>query len=148
MDNASFHRKKQLFKIADKYGVLFLPPYNTDYDLIEKSWANFYAGRFWCGCYEMASEQSRTWNRRGCISRLPRNSHAQYALAKMIIETGDTEKIAKAVSWLEKSADSGNQFAQYSLGKLYCSREHMEKDIPKAIKLLSFTTIQTGHNMI
>gem|GEM_PF-5658338 len=60
------------------------------------------------------------------------NPHAQYALAKMIIETGG----------------SGNQFAQYSLGKLYCSREHMEKDIPKAIKLLSFTTIQTGHNMI
>ena len=43
MDNASFHRKNQLFKIAARYGVwlLFLPPYSPDYNPIEKSWANF-----------------------------------------------------------------------------------------------------------
>jgi transposase len=42
MDNASFHRKRQLNEIADKYGVflLFLPPYSPDYNPIEKSWAN------------------------------------------------------------------------------------------------------------
>jgi transposase len=43
LDNASFHRKKHLFKIAQRYRVnlLFLPPYSPDYNPIEKSWANF-----------------------------------------------------------------------------------------------------------
>jgi putative transposase len=41
MDNASFHRKKELRKIArGKVRLLFLPPYSPDYSLIEKSWAN------------------------------------------------------------------------------------------------------------
>jgi len=70
------------------------------------------------------------------------NPHAQFALAKMIIETGDTEKIAEAVSWLEKSADGGNQFAQYSLGKFYRDGEHMEKNIPKAVALFTLAAEQ------
>ena len=42
MDNASFHRKKHLAKIAAKYGVylLFLPAYSPDMNNIEPSWAN------------------------------------------------------------------------------------------------------------
>jgi transposase len=42
MDNASFHKKDQLYKIAAKHNVflLFLPPYSPDYNPIEKSWAN------------------------------------------------------------------------------------------------------------
>jgi transposase len=42
MDNASFHPKKELKKIADRYGVhlLFLPAYSPDYNPIEKFWAN------------------------------------------------------------------------------------------------------------
>lgn len=42
MDNASFHPKKELKKIADRYGVklLFLPAYSPDFNLIEKFWAN------------------------------------------------------------------------------------------------------------
>jgi transposase len=42
MDNARFHRKLKLQKIADRYGVflLFLPPYSPDFNPIEKSWAN------------------------------------------------------------------------------------------------------------
>ena len=41
MDNATFHRKKELRKIArGKVRLLFLPPYSPDYNLIEKSWAN------------------------------------------------------------------------------------------------------------
>jgi len=45
MDNASFHRKNFLRKIADRYDVivLFLPPYSPDYNPIEKSWANLKA---------------------------------------------------------------------------------------------------------
>jgi transposase len=41
MDNASFHRKKQLRKLArGKARLLFLPPYSPDYNPIEQSWAN------------------------------------------------------------------------------------------------------------
>ena len=42
MDNASFHPKKELRKIADRYGVklLFLPPYSPDFNPIENLWAN------------------------------------------------------------------------------------------------------------
>jgi len=42
MDNASFHRKKQLYEIAAVHDVhiLFLPPYSPDFNKIEKSWAN------------------------------------------------------------------------------------------------------------
>ena len=41
MDNAAFHRKKELRRIArGKVRLLFLPPYSPDYNLIEKSWAN------------------------------------------------------------------------------------------------------------
>jgi transposase len=41
MDNASFHRKTKLRKLArGKARLLFLPPYSPDYNPIEKSWAN------------------------------------------------------------------------------------------------------------
>jgi hypothetical protein len=41
MDNAKFHRKEILRKMArGKVGLLFLPPYSPDYNPIEKSWAN------------------------------------------------------------------------------------------------------------
>jgi len=41
MDNAKFHRKEKLRKMArGKVRLLFLPPYSPDYNPIEKSWAN------------------------------------------------------------------------------------------------------------
>jgi transposase len=41
MDNASFHRKARLRKLArGTVRLLFLPPYSPDYNPIEKSWAN------------------------------------------------------------------------------------------------------------
>jgi len=41
MDNAGFHRKKELRKIAGgKVRLLFLPPYSPDCNPIEKTWAN------------------------------------------------------------------------------------------------------------
>jgi transposase len=42
MDNASFHRKKILKKMAEEAGckVLFLPPYSPDFNPMEKVWAN------------------------------------------------------------------------------------------------------------
>jgi len=42
LDNATFHRKKTLKKLAElaDCSVLFLPPYSPDLNLIEKLWAN------------------------------------------------------------------------------------------------------------
>jgi len=41
MDNASFHGKKALRKLArGRVRLLFLPPYSPDFNKIEKSWAN------------------------------------------------------------------------------------------------------------
>jgi len=41
MDNAGFHRKKELRKLArGKVRLLFLPPYSPDYNPIERTWAN------------------------------------------------------------------------------------------------------------
>ena len=42
MDNASFHRKKQLYGIARKNNItlIFLPPYSPELNPIEKVWAN------------------------------------------------------------------------------------------------------------
>jgi transposase len=42
MDNASFHKKKDLNRIAESYGcrIIWLPPYSPDKNPIENSWAN------------------------------------------------------------------------------------------------------------
>ena len=42
LDNATFHRKSELYKIAAECGYLlvFLPPYSPDKNPIEHSWAN------------------------------------------------------------------------------------------------------------
>lgn len=42
LDNASFHKKSEVYRIAASYGcrVIFLPPYSPDKNKIEKSWAN------------------------------------------------------------------------------------------------------------
>lgn len=43
LDNASWPRKKHLYSLAEKHGILllFLPKYSPDFNRIEKSWANF-----------------------------------------------------------------------------------------------------------
>lgn len=42
MDNAAFHKKKDIREISNKYGhnVLFLPPYSPDFNPIEQDFAN------------------------------------------------------------------------------------------------------------
>lgn len=42
LDNASFHKKSEVHRIAASYGcrAIFLPPYSPDKNKIEKSWAN------------------------------------------------------------------------------------------------------------
>jgi len=51
LDNASFHRRKALRRLArGKARLLFLPPYSPDCNRIEKSWANM--KRFLRGCLD------------------------------------------------------------------------------------------------
>jgi len=40
MDNASFHKKKVLYKLAEKHSqtLISLPPYSLEYNPIEKTW--------------------------------------------------------------------------------------------------------------
>jgi transposase len=42
LDNAGFHKKAEVCRIAASYGcrAIFLPPYSPDKNKIEKSWAN------------------------------------------------------------------------------------------------------------
>ena len=44
--------------------------------------------------------------------------------------------ISKALEYLKRSANQGNQFAQYRLGKLYLMDEDVKKDIPTALQFL------------
>ena len=47
LDNARYHRKKELHKLArGKVRLLFLPPYSPDFNPIEQSWSNM--KRFLC----------------------------------------------------------------------------------------------------
>ena len=43
LDNASFHKDEELYKIIEKHGckLIYLPPYSPDLNPIEKFWANF-----------------------------------------------------------------------------------------------------------
>jgi transposase len=42
LDNASFHKKAEVYRVAASYGcrAIFLPPYSPDKNKIEKSWVN------------------------------------------------------------------------------------------------------------
>ena len=41
MDNAAFHKNKCIQKLLNRYGhrILWLPPYSSDLNPIEKNWA-------------------------------------------------------------------------------------------------------------
>ena len=49
-----------------------------------------------------------------------------------------------AIKWLKQSAAANNQYAQYSLGKLYLDGEKVEKDIRTAITYLKKSAAQNN----
>ena len=57
-----------------------------------------------------------------------------YALGKLCMEAGDP---AKALRWFQQSAELGNQFAQYRLGKLLLGGEGVTKDAAGAVRWLT-----------
>jgi TPR repeat protein len=71
------------------------------------------------------------------------NVHAQYALAKAVLETdSDAGRIAEAALWMQRAADSGSEQAQYALGKLYLIGEHVPKDVDRAVALFEQAAAQ------
>lgn len=59
-----------------------------------------------------------------------KSSLLYYGKAKVIIkeENPDEDDIKRAINFLEIASDSGNQFAQYMLGKLYLLGKYMSED--------------------
>ena len=72
------------------------------------------------------------------------NTFACYSLAKLILaeENLTSEDIKRAIEYLKQASESGNQFAQYSLGKVYLNGNFVEKDIYKAIELFKLSSEQ------
>lgn len=71
-----------------------------------------------------------------------KNLSAIYALGKLYLDTGENEKIAKAVSLLKNAADKGNGMAQYTLGKLYLQGKGTEQSTARASKYLLLSAEQ------
>lgn len=69
------------------------------------------------------------------------NVHAQYALGKLWLETGEGNT-AQAVRWITKAAETGNAAAQYTLGKLCLSGEVVERDAARAVELFTLSAGQ------
>ena len=69
------------------------------------------------------------------------NVHAQYALGKLWLETGEGNT-AQAVRWITKAAETGNAAAQYTLGKLCLFGEVVERDAARAVELFTLSAGQ------
>ena len=52
------------------------------------------------------------------------------------------EQTAQALEWLTKAAETGQDCAQYALGKIYRDGQGIEKDIQKAVNLFTLAAEQ------
>ena len=69
------------------------------------------------------------------------NPYAQYALAKLWLDTG-TGDLEQAIKWMKTAADNGNQHAQYRLGKVYLQGKYVIQDVKKAEVYFKMATEQ------
>ncbi len=67
-----------------------------------------------------------------CKAILMGNTDAIYSMGKLYLETD----IPRAISMFELSAEQGNHFAEYQLGKIYCYGHGVTQDIDLGIKWL------------
>lgn len=72
------------------------------------------------------------------------SSFVYYTKAKLLLrkENPDEEDIKRTVHFLEIASDSGNQYAQYMLGKLYLLGEHVSEDKETAKEYLTLSADQ------
>ena len=62
-----------------------------------------------------------------------------YALGKLLLPVGLS---TEAIRWLKYAADSGDQYAKYTLGKVYLAGENAEKDVDTAVEYLKASAEQ------
>lgn len=72
------------------------------------------------------------------------SSFVYYGKAKLILrkENPDEGDIKRAIDFLEIASDSGNQYAQYMLGKLYLLGKHVSKDKETAKRYFTLSAEQ------
>ena len=72
------------------------------------------------------------------------SSFVYYGKAKLILrkENPDEGNIKRAIDFLEIASDSGNQYAQYMLGKLYLLGKHVSKDKEMAKRYFALSADQ------
>ena len=109
-------------------------------EMLERSWEKnssasvaYQLGRVWRDGLGVPPDDEKAEMWFHCAAE---NGHsgALYALAKLLREQG---KIGEAIPWYEQSADGGNQFATYQLGKLYLTGEDVPKDVTRAMDYLT-----------
>ena len=76
-------------------------------------------------------EKAEKWFRRSAAIG---DAQPQYALGRFLQRQG---RMSEAASWYECACESGNQYAQYRLGKMCLLGDGVPKDIERAVQLLS-----------
>ena len=84
-------------------------------------------------------EKAEEWFRRSAAIG---DAQPQYALGKFLQRQG---RMGEAASWYECACESGNQYAQYRLGKMCLLGDGVPKDIERAVQLLSGSANQGNH---
>lgn len=82
-------------------------------------------------CDPPDEKQAEKWFR--CAAEVGVDT-SQYALGKLLQEH---LHFTESVTWYEKAAAQGNQYASYRLGKIYLSGEEISKNVALAIKYLT-----------
>lgn len=76
------------------------------------------------------------------ISESNHHVNSQYLLSKINLRSENNEEKEKSLNWFKEAAEGGNEFAQYTLGKVYLSDEYGCKDTEKAMYYLNLSADQ------
>ena len=69
-------------------------------------------------------------------------AQAEYAIGKLYYTEEEIKNLEQAIKHFSNAADQGNQFAQYTLGKIYLKGNEVPKDIEKALSFLNASANQ------
>lgn len=142
-----------VYEQAERYRKAKKLLYDEDAGMNEKQFAIEMLERLWEEGYTIAAHQLGKVYRDGmgvAANRVKaegwfRKSAEQgavcsaYALGKLLLSVGLS---TEAIRWLKYTADGGDQFARYTLGKVYLQGEHAEKDLDAAVDYLKLSAEQ------
>ena len=106
--------------------------------VLERLWdkgftsAAYYLGRAYRDGLGILPDDEQTEEWFHCSAAIG-DTRSQYVLGRLLQEQG---RLSEAVAWYERACESGSQYAQYSLGKMYFLGNGVPKDVSKAIQLL------------